>query len=257
MAQKQIVTFDNLSYYDGKIKTEIDTRIANGINDAAGNYDAAGTAETKVNALADGQVKTNTDNITTNTEAIATLNGSGEGSVDKKVSDAVTAAKTELEGKITDSLYDDTEVKEDISANAEAIATLNGSGEGSVTKTVNDAINQFATNVTDDAVVNSYKELIDYAAEHGEEFTALVGDVTDNTTAIEKNTADIAAVKATADGAVQDVATGATEGTVSVDGTDVAVNGYSDLKTSVTNLETKVGEGFAEITTAEIDSLFA
>jgi hypothetical protein len=39
------------------------------------------------------------------------------------------------------------------------------------------AFNDFATKVSDDKVVNTYKELIDYAAEHGSEFTALVGVV--------------------------------------------------------------------------------
>ena len=55
----------------------------------AANYDAAGaaaTAESNAKAytdeLANGAVKTNT-------EAIATLNGTGEGSVDKKVADAI------------------------------------------------------------------------------------------------------------------------------------------------------------------------
>lgn len=57
----------------------------------ADNYDAAGTATTKVNELANGQVKTNTDNITK-------LNGSEttEGSVKKAVKDA----KDEMQGNI-------------------------------------------------------------------------------------------------------------------------------------------------------------
>ncbi len=57
----------------------------------ADNYDAAGTAATKVQELADGQVKDNTD-------AIAKLNGSDttEGSVAKQVADA----KKELEEAI-------------------------------------------------------------------------------------------------------------------------------------------------------------
>lgn len=49
------------------------------------------------------------------------------------------------------------------------IDVLNGTGAGSVTKAINDAFNDFATKVTDDGVVNSYKELIDWAASHGAE----------------------------------------------------------------------------------------
>lgn len=54
-----------------------------------------------------------------------------------------------------------------IDNNTAAIETLNGTGVGSVKKAIDDAFNEFATNVTDDGVVNSYKELIDWAAEHG------------------------------------------------------------------------------------------
>lgn len=70
--------------------------------------------------------------------------------------------------------------------NADAIAVLNGNDaiDGSVDKKIKDAFNKFATDVTDDNVVNSYKELIDYAAEHGSEFTELVGEVDANTKAI-------------------------------------------------------------------------
>lgn len=70
--------------------------------------------------------------------------------------------------------YDDTQVK----ANTAAIETLNGNGEGSVDKKITDAFNKFATDVTDDGVVNSYKELIDWAAEHGGEAAEMAGAIT-------------------------------------------------------------------------------
>ena len=83
----------------------------------ATNYDPAGTAETKVNALANGQVKENTD-------AITKLNGGTdvEGSVDKKVADMAAT----LRGEITDSQYDDSALKARVSANETAIGVLNG-----------------------------------------------------------------------------------------------------------------------------------
>lgn len=65
-----------------------------------------------------------------------------------------------------------------VTTNEGDIATLNGTGEGSVDKKITDAFNDFSTKVTDDGVVNSYKELIDYAASHGAEFTTMVGNVT-------------------------------------------------------------------------------
>lgn len=83
--------------------------------------------------------------------------------------------------------YDDTDLVNRVSANEEAIETLNGNSsvEGSVDKKVADAINEFATKLSDDDTINTYKELIDYAAEHGSEFTELVGEVDANTAAIE------------------------------------------------------------------------
>ena len=74
--------------------------------------------------------------------------------------------------------YDDTQVKADIKANADAINVLNGTGAGSVDKKITDAFNDFATKVTDDDVVNSYKELIDWAATHGVEAAEMAGAIT-------------------------------------------------------------------------------
>lgn len=53
------------------------------------------------------------------------------------------------------------------------INILNGTGAGSVSKAITDAFNDFATKVTDDGVVNSYKELIDWVAAHGGEAAQL------------------------------------------------------------------------------------
>lgn len=74
--------------------------------------------------------------------------------------------------------YDDAAVKADIKKNADAIGVLNGSGAGSVDKKITDAFNDFATKVSDDGVVNSYKELIDWAATHGAEAATMAGEIT-------------------------------------------------------------------------------
>lgn len=80
------------------------------------------------------------------------------------------ADKAELEGKIK--------------VNSDAIGVLNGEGEGSVKKAIDDAINKFATDVTNDEVVNSYKELIDWAAEHGGEAAQMAAAIAENATDI-------------------------------------------------------------------------
>lgn len=98
MAEKKIMTLAAQQYYDEKIKAHVDSKDAASLAAAkeyadslAPNYDAAGTAVSKVQELANGQVKQNT-------EAIAKLNADAttEGSVDHKIA----AAKTELNATI-------------------------------------------------------------------------------------------------------------------------------------------------------------
>lgn len=72
----------------------------------------------------------------------------------------------------------------DAKAKQADLDTLTGDGEGSISKMIDAAFNEFATKVSDDGVVNSYKELIDWVAEHGSEATELAGDIAANTTAI-------------------------------------------------------------------------
>lgn len=69
---------------------------------------------------------------------------------------------------------------EQVEANKDAIALLNNgaSVEGSVDYKITQAFNDFATKVSDDNVVNTFKEMIDYVAAHGTEYSnlaALVG----------------------------------------------------------------------------------
>lgn len=178
MAEKKYIDLTGLTYYDEKIKTAIDSKDAATLKSAkdyadslAGNYDAAGTAETKVQELANGQVKTNT-------AAITKLNGDAktDGSVAKAVADAkaeVAAAAAAADAKavaaqgtadaakaaaaavdkkigevpegstvmaqiqaVKDAAYDDTEVRGLIKTNADDIDALEGRAdavEGKVT----------------------------------------------------------------------------------------------------------------------------
>lgn len=98
MAEKKYIDLTGLTHYDEKIKAVIDSKDADALKSAkdyadslAGNYDAAGTAETKVQELANGQVKTNT-------AAISKLNGDAktEGSVAKAVADAQAGLETKI-----------------------------------------------------------------------------------------------------------------------------------------------------------------
>lgn len=149
-------------------------------------YDAKGAAQT-----AEDNAKAHAD---TKDSAIAEAKKAGtdaQAAVDTlsgKVG-TVTEGKTIVE-MISDAqaaaTYDDAAVKADIKANADAITKLNGTSavEGSVDKKVADAINEFATKVSDDRTVNTFKELIDYAADHKGEYSTLSGEVQANKTAI-------------------------------------------------------------------------
>lgn len=72
----------------------------------------------------------------------------------------------------------------DAKAKQSDLDVLIGDGEGSINKKIDAAINKFATDVTDDNVVNSYKELIDWVAKHGPEATEMASGISENKTAI-------------------------------------------------------------------------
>lgn len=80
--------------------------------------------------------------------------------------------------------YDDTALAARVTANEGALAVLNGEDVGSVKKTVDDAINKFATDVSNDEIVNTFKELIDYVADHGPEAAEMAGEIAKNAAAI-------------------------------------------------------------------------
>ena len=119
MAEKKFLDLLGLQKYDEKIKAHIASADAVVLSQAkayadglADNYDAAGTAATKVQELAEGAVKANA-------EAIAKLNGDAntEGSVAK----AIAGLKSDLEGQISavdgkadKNIEDITGIKEDI-----------------------------------------------------------------------------------------------------------------------------------------------
>ena len=82
------------------------------------------------------------------------------------------------------SKYDDADIKQRLSSTESAITTLNGEGLGSIKKKIDDAFNDFATKISDDNVVNTYKELIDYCATHSAEAAEMAGDIAANEMAI-------------------------------------------------------------------------
>lgn len=182
--------------------TAVATQISNAISalDLANTYEPKGTGAKeagKVQAALDSYTTTNDSvvySIQNSLNSYKTTNDAVVSAVQSDISALNTKVGTVPDGKtvvemISDAqdaaTYDDTALKSRVSANETAISTLNGTGAGSVSKTVTDAINDFATKVSDDGTVNTFKELIDYAASHSAEFAELVGEVDANTAAIE------------------------------------------------------------------------
>ena len=127
-------------------------------------------------AIKDGGVAISALETKANAEAVYATKEALAGEVE-----AITGAATELGNRVTTA-------EGKITTLEGAVETLNGTGEGSVKATVDAAINKFATDVTDDKVVNSFKELIDWAAEHG-------SDAAEMADAIGKNAEAIAALE--------------------------------------------------------------
>lgn len=143
---------DKIGAIDGTVKKYIDDKTSGIVTDAS------------LEALTK-RVDAAENNVNTLSEKVGTV-PAGK-TIVKMIEEAKTTAT-----------YDDAAVKADIKKNADAIGVLNGSGVGSVDKKITDAFNDFATKVSDDGVVNSYKELIDWAATHGAEAATMAGEIT-------------------------------------------------------------------------------
>lgn len=184
-AATAVTTLEN-----GKVKDNTDaiaainnteTGILKQAKDYADGKDTAIAAAKKAGDDAAAAVKNLSEGqVTTNKNDIATINGKlGTIPADKTITDMISDAQTAA-------TYNDTEVRGLIKNNKDAIDVLKGGDtvDGSVAKSVKDAINDFASKVTEDGTVNTFKELVDYVAAHGNEYTAAIADIAANKSAI-------------------------------------------------------------------------
>lgn len=152
---------------DAYTKTEVDDKISpinTKVTSNTNAIEAINNAETGIlaqaKAYADGKVYNDTDikkeiadnkaNIATNTSAIEAINNETTG--------ILAEAKKYADSKV----YDDAAVKADIKKNTDAISTLNGTGEGSVTKAVADGIAKVVADAPED--FDTLKEIADWIA---------------------------------------------------------------------------------------------
>lgn len=96
----------------------------------------------------------------------------------KTADDKAVAAQADVDALETVVGADDTTgLRKRIKTNEDAIGVLKGTGEGSVAKAVNDAIDAFATKATDNGTIDTFKELVDWVAKHPEVVNGLTGDI--------------------------------------------------------------------------------
>lgn len=161
----------------------------------AGNV-AMTTAE---GTVADGGVKVSDIAVKSEVQAVsdkASANEAAINAINNETTGILAKAKEYADGKdaaisaakdAADAAQADVDaLKPRVSAAETAINTLNGTGVGSVKKQIDDAFNDFATKISDDNVVNTYKELIDYCATHSAEAAEMAGDIAANADAIAK-----------------------------------------------------------------------
>ena len=265
MAVKKFLDLTGLTLYDEKIKEYL----ANADNTAleesksyadslSDNYDLAGTAETKVQELANGQVKTNTDNISAlqsgKADKATTLSGYG-------ITDAYT--KTQTDSAISTAVANAPHLKRSIvealpevgEADANTIYMV-GTGEGSQDSVyeeymlINGGFEKIGSSEVDltnyatkDYVDTAESDAVATAGTNADsKIAAKVGDLGDQTVKQYVDAAKTAAQSyadsladnyataeqgALADSALQkaDIVSGNANGTISVDGTDVPVKG--------------------------------
>lgn len=170
MAEKKYIDLTGLTHYDEKIKAAIDSKDAATLKSAkdyadslAGNYDAAGTAETKVQELANGQVKTNA-------AAITKLNGDAktDGSVAKAVADAQAGLETKISAADAKAAGAQTAV--------DNLKTYVGTiPEGATSKDVVSYVNEKTAGIATDASLSALTERIGTAEG---KITAAEGNIT-------------------------------------------------------------------------------
>lgn len=274
MAQdKKYLSLTGLKSYDGKIKSLMDQKDTKILQDSKSyadslgeNYDAAGTATTKVNELANGQVKTNTNEInalkSSKANKATTLSGYG-------IADAYT--KTQTTAEINKAVANAGHLKRTIVTQLPSVESADehtiymvakNSGSGN---NVYDEYFLVVTGQTDsqtkkfEKISDSAVNLTNYATKNEvatAKQEAINAASTDASTKSNKALADAksyadglgskyatAAQGSKADTALQkaSITSGTANGTISVSGTDVVVKGLGSAAYTASTVYEKAG----------------
>lgn len=253
MAQQEFLDLTGLTSYDKKIKSTIDTKDATTLQQAksyadglGANYDPAGTAQTKVNALEKGQVTTNKNDIATlktgKADKSTTLAGYGIGDAyTKGQTDSAIKSAIANSGHLKRTIV--TQLPEASAADEHTIYMIKKSSpDGTNAYDEYMVVNESGTKKLE-KVGDSKVDLTNYATKtevqtaKSQAISTASGDATtksNNALASAKSYADglaknyaTAAQGAKADTALQkaSITSGSANGTISVGGTNVSVKG--------------------------------
>lgn len=179
-------------------------------DDAKAAADAAQSTANSKTTMAEVEAK----DYATKTEAQGYANAKDAAiSAAKAAADAAQADVDALEGKVgtvpadktvvqmisdaqAAATYDDTALKGRISANETAIATLNGTGEGSVSKQVADAVASIVADAPE--AYNTLKEISDWISSHASDAASMNSQINTNKTDIANLTALVGSLPETA-----------------------------------------------------------
>ena len=251
MAEKKFLSFEGLEQYDELIKQEVSDADASTLSQAksyadslGSNYDPAGTAQTKVQELANGQVTTNKNDIANlksgKADKATTLSGYG-------ITDAYTKSQTDsaIATAIANADHLKREIVESLPVTGSAdehtiymVAKESGSGEQQYDEYM--LINGEFEKVGDSAVdLTNYATKTEVATAKSEAISTASSDATSkanqaltNAKSYADGLADnyaTAAQGTKADSALQksDITSGSANGSISVKGTDVPVKGLA------------------------------
>lgn len=253
MAQQKFLDLTGLTSYDKKIKSTIDSKDATTLQQAksyanglGANYDPAGTAQTKVNALEKGQVTTNKNDIATlktgKADKSTTLAGYGIGDAyTKGQTDSAIKSAIANSGHLKRTIV--TQLPEASAADEHTIYMIKKSSPDGTNAydeymVVNESGTKKLEKVGDSKVdLTNYATKTEVQAAKSQAISTASGDATTKANkALEdaKTYADglaknyaTAAQGAKADTALQkaSITSGSTNGSIAVGGTDVAVKG--------------------------------
>lgn len=187
----KIITLKQLGLYDGLVKKYVNDADAKSIKSV--KIEGKALKFYKVEepieegTLPAYSIEIPETDLTTVTKAIDAVKAiadklDGEDTVEGSVKAQIKALKTELEGQITASEYNDTEIKKSIKGNTDAIGILNGTGDGSVDKKVADAVASIVANAP--AAYDTLKEISDWISSHTEDASAMNSSIQTNKTDI-------------------------------------------------------------------------